>query len=110
MSNKNRANIVVRNIRPFYPISSESLNDQFDEVYYNITELLGYQNTSGVIQHDGIIRSDIESIRNELTEAFGYAASGYAESYVLSSGYMDALSQHANLTSHKLAGMIKNPW
>ena len=107
---RNDVNMVVRNTRPRYPMSSKGLNDQFDEVYWNLSDLLGYQNVSGVIAVSGTILELLGVLTTEVRRCFGTPSSGYTESFVLGSGYTDSAQCSGSMLHSELMGMWYHPW
>ena len=110
MRNPGRVNMVVRNFRYRYPITSEQVNDMYDEVYWNLVELLGYQNTSGVIAISGEYRELLSHLNYQLEDSFGTSASGVTESLVEASGVWTAHSTDLQLIWASGLSMYDNPY
>jgi len=88
MHEVNKVNMVVRNTRFRYPITSEQVGDTFDEVYNTLVDLLGYQNNAGVIAVSGELRELWDDIDDSRASSFGSTASGVNEAYSYSSGVL----------------------
>jgi len=103
-------NMEVRNIRPRYPLTSEEIEDMMDEVYYNLSSLLGYQNTSGNIAISGEYLDLLTMINSNLLTIMGAQASGVAEAMIPSSGVYGAHTTDINEISMATNSMLNNPY
>jgi hypothetical protein len=92
--------MIKRNIRYRYPIPSYQLNDIFDEIYDDVVELIGYQNSSGVTTVSGIILESYGDINSNMEDEFGSIDGDYTTAMNTASGYYDySLNQLNNINS-----------
>lgn len=100
-------NLEIRPIRYRYPMSSEQFNDMFDMLYWNMVELLGYEDINGNTAPSGVLMelyADVNTYTDALT---GISASGYTHALTLSSGSIDNIITVNNSAYNEIAAMIK---
>jgi hypothetical protein len=103
-------NMEIRNIRPRYPLTSEEVEDMMDEIYYNLSALLGYQNTSGNIAISGEYLDLLSLINSNLLTIMGAQVSGVAEALMPSSGVYGAHTTNINEIALATTAMLNNPY
>ena len=109
MTLPNMVNMVIRNTRTRYPVSSEQINDSMDEVYYTLSEMLGYQNEAGDIAISGVLRELLTSLDSDMASQLGSSASGVAEAYSHASGTISNKWNSIYSINYSIGAMINNP-
>jgi hypothetical protein len=97
----NYLNIELKPIRYRYPILSEQVQDLLDGIYWNLTELIGYEHEDGTMSPSGYLTDLYNELDDLLGTHTGAQASGYSAALALSSGYIDNITtvNMANLKS-----------
>lgn len=101
--------MVIRSTRYRYPITSEQINDGFDEVYSTLVDILGYQDNDGDIAVSGGLREAWAAVDAARAGTFGSSASGVPEAYTYSSGTLDSIwskSYTAEALTEALVGQV----
>ena len=101
------SNMTIRSTRSRYPITSEQINDSFDEIYNNIVDILGYMDGEGLVAVSGDLRESWGTLGTSMDDAFGTSASGVGEAFVGASGTQDYST--INNKYNKCWALIRNP-
>jgi hypothetical protein len=88
----NYLNIELHPVRYRYPISSEYMQDALDGIYWNLTELIGYEHEDGTMSPSGYLTDLYNELDTLIDTHTGLSASGYTEGMSLTSGYIDTIS------------------